>query len=113
MRKRPIIVTTAAMVFGMPPLALALGLSEGGENPGADGRAIIGGVLTWTLLTLVVVPVPHSFLVRERMPTATTTDALLSAVTAEPRHRSRQRSATDRHRSASLPSKPGRDRVDL
>lgn len=63
-RMRPIIMTTAAMVFGMLPLALAL--NEGGEIQAPMGRAIIGGVLTSTLLTLVVVPVLYSYLVRER-----------------------------------------------
>jgi multidrug efflux pump subunit AcrB len=63
-RMRPIIMTTAAMVFGMLPLALAL--NDGGEIQAPMGRAIIGGVITSTLLTLVVVPVLYSYLVRER-----------------------------------------------
>ncbi len=63
-RMRPIIMTTAAMVFGMLPLALAL--NEGGEIQAPMGRAIIGGVITSTLLTLVVVPVLYSYLVRDR-----------------------------------------------
>ncbi len=63
-RMRPIMMTTAAMVFGMLPLALAL--SEGGELQASMGRAIIGGVITSTLLTLVVVPVLYSYLVREK-----------------------------------------------
>jgi multidrug efflux pump subunit AcrB len=63
-RMRPIIMTTAAMVFGMLPLALAL--NDGGELQAPMGRAIIGGVLTSTLLTLVVVPVLYSYLVRWR-----------------------------------------------
>ena len=63
-RMRPIMMTTLAMVFGMLPLALAL--DEGGELQASMGRAIIGGVITSTLLTLVVVPVIYSFLVRER-----------------------------------------------
>ncbi|CAN5795748.1 efflux RND transporter permease subunit [soil metagenome] len=63
-RMRPIMMTTAAMVFGMMPLALAL--SEGGEIQAPMGRAIIGGVITSTLLTLVVVPVIWSYLVREK-----------------------------------------------
>ncbi|MFZ2988058.1 efflux RND transporter permease subunit [Ideonella sp.] len=61
-RMRPIIMTTAAMVFGMLPLALAL--NEGGELQAPMGRAIIGGVITSTLLTLLVVPVIYSYLVR-------------------------------------------------
>ena len=59
-RMRPIIMTTAAMVFGMFPLALAL--DEGGELQAPMGRAIIGGVITSTLLTLVVVPVIYAYI---------------------------------------------------
>ncbi len=63
-RMRPIIMTTMAMVFGMLPLALAL--NDGGEIQAPMGRAIIGGVITSTLLTLVVVPVLYSYLARDR-----------------------------------------------
>jgi hydrophobe/amphiphile efflux-1 (HAE1) family protein len=59
-RLRPILMTTAAMIFGMLPLALGLG--EGSEQQAPMGRAIIGGVITSTLLTLVVVPVIYSYL---------------------------------------------------
>jgi hydrophobe/amphiphile efflux-1 (HAE1) family protein len=59
-RLRPILMTTAAMIFGMLPLALGLG--EGAEQQAPMGRAIIGGVVTSTLLTLVVVPVIYSYL---------------------------------------------------
>ena len=59
-RMRPIMMTTAAMVFGMLPMALAL--DEGGEIQAPMGRAIIGGVITSTLLTLIVVPVLYSYL---------------------------------------------------
>jgi multidrug efflux pump subunit AcrB len=65
-RMRPIIMTTAAMVFGMLPLALAL--NDGGEIQAPMGRAIIGGIITSTLLTLVVVPVLYSYLVRVKKP---------------------------------------------
>jgi hypothetical protein len=50
------------MVFGMLPLALGLGAGSEEESP--MGRAIIGGVLTSTILTLVVVPVIYSYLDR-------------------------------------------------
>jgi multidrug efflux pump subunit AcrB len=63
-RMRPIIMTTMAMVFGMLPLALAF--NDGGEIQAPMGRAIIGGVITSTILTLVVVPVLYSYLVREK-----------------------------------------------
>lgn len=59
-RLRPILMTTAAMIFGMLPLALGLG--EGAEQQAPMGRAIIGGVVTSTLLTLVVVPVAFSYI---------------------------------------------------
>ena len=53
-------MTTAAMIGGMLPLALGIG--EGGETQAPMGRAIIGGVITSTLLTLVVVPVIYTYL---------------------------------------------------
>jgi len=59
-RLRPILMTTAAMIFGMLPLALGLG--ESGETQAPMGRAIIGGVITSTLLTLIVVPVIYTYL---------------------------------------------------
>jgi hypothetical protein len=49
-----------AMIFGMLPLAA--GLSDGGEQNAPMGRAVIGGVITSTLLTLVVVPVLYTYL---------------------------------------------------
>ena len=65
-RMRPIVMTTMAMVFGMLPLALAF--NDGGEIQAPMGRAIIGGVITSTILTLVVVPVLYSYLVRDKQP---------------------------------------------
>jgi hydrophobe/amphiphile efflux-1 (HAE1) family protein len=59
-RLRPILMTTLAMVFGMLPMAIGLG--DGGETQAPMGRAVIGGVLTSTLLTLVVVPVAYTYL---------------------------------------------------
>jgi len=72
-RMRPILMTTAAMVFGMLPLALAL--NDGGEIQAPMGRAIIGGLITSTLLTLVVVPVLYSYLVRDGRRAGSTDDA--------------------------------------
>lgn len=59
-RLRPILMTTSAMVMGMVPLALGLG--EGGEQSAPMAHAVIGGVITSTLLTLVVVPVIFTYL---------------------------------------------------
>jgi HAE1 family hydrophobic/amphiphilic exporter-1 len=59
-RLRPILMTTLAMMFGMLPLALALG--QGAEMRAPMARAVIGGLITSTLLTLLVVPVVYTVL---------------------------------------------------
>ncbi|WP_269532305.1 efflux RND transporter permease subunit [Chitinimonas sp. BJYL2] len=59
-RLRPILMTTFAMIGGMLPLALALG--EGSEQRAPMAHAIIGGVISSTVLTLVVVPVVFTYL---------------------------------------------------
>ena len=59
-RLRPIIMTTVAMIFGMMPLALAIG--SGAEARAPMARAVIGGLITSTLLTLFVVPVMYTYL---------------------------------------------------
>ena len=59
-RLRPIMMTTLAMIFGMLPLALALG--AGAEMRAPMARAVVGGLVTSTFLTLLVVPVMYSFL---------------------------------------------------
>lgn len=59
-RLRPILMTTLAMIFGMMPLALGVG--EGAEQRSPMGQSVIGGVITSSLLTLVVVPVIYTYL---------------------------------------------------
>jgi len=59
-RLRPILMTTFAMIFGMVPVALALG--EGAEFRAPMGQSVIGGLITSTLLTLFIVPVVYSIL---------------------------------------------------
>ncbi|MCX6543155.1 MAG: efflux RND transporter permease subunit [Acidobacteria bacterium] len=59
-RLRPILMTTLAMIFGMLPLFFALG--EGAEFRAPMARAVVGGLITSTLLTLIVVPVVYSIL---------------------------------------------------
>jgi HAE1 family hydrophobic/amphiphilic exporter-1 len=59
-RLRPILMTSLAMIFGMLPLAFALG--SGAEMRAPMARAVIGGLLTSTVLTLLVVPVMHTLL---------------------------------------------------
>lgn len=58
-RLRPIMMTTLAMIAGMLPIALALG--EGGGFRAPMARAVIGGLITSTMLTLIVVPVAYSY----------------------------------------------------
>ena len=60
LRLRPIVMTTLAMIFGMLPTALALG--AGAEFRAPMAHAVIGGLITSTLLTLVVVPVVYTYL---------------------------------------------------
>jgi multidrug efflux pump subunit AcrB len=59
-RLRPILMTTLAMIFGMLPMAIGFG--HGGEMLAPMGRAVIGGVITSTVLTLLVVPVLYTYL---------------------------------------------------
>ncbi|GAM09878.1 nodulation protein NolG [Geobacter sp. OR-1] len=59
-RLRPIVMTTLAMIFGMMPLFLGIG--AGGEGRAPMARAVVGGLLTSTLLTLLVVPVMYTYM---------------------------------------------------
>ncbi len=61
-RLRPIVMTTLAMIFGMLPLALSTGESAEVRKPMA--YAIIGGMTTSTLLTLVIVPVIYVYILK-------------------------------------------------
>ena len=67
-RLRPIVMTTATMVFGMMPLALALG--AGSEMRQGMAIVVIGGLISSTLLTLVLIPVIYTYVdaLRERIP---------------------------------------------
>jgi len=66
-RLRPVLMTALAMILGMIPMALAMG--EAGSQNAPLGRAVIGGLLMATLVTLFVVPVVYS-LFRKKPPTA-------------------------------------------
>jgi len=59
-RLRPILMTTLAMIFGMLPLAFEIG--SGAEARAPMARAVIGGLITSTILTLLVVPVVYTYL---------------------------------------------------
>jgi multidrug efflux pump subunit AcrB len=59
-RLRPVLMTALAMIIGMLPMALAMG--EAGEQNAPLGRAVIGGLLMATVVTLYVVPVIYTLL---------------------------------------------------
>jgi multidrug efflux pump subunit AcrB len=71
-RLRPVLMTAAAMVIGMLPMALSLG--EGGEQNAPLGRAVIGGLVVATLATLFFVPVVFSLLHRATVPARAPSD---------------------------------------
>jgi len=64
LRLRPILMTTAAMVLGALPLAIATG--AGAESRNQIGLVIVGGLLLGTFLTLFVVPTAYMLLARDR-----------------------------------------------
>jgi len=66
LRLRPILMTTAAMILGAVPLALATG--AGAESRQQIGWVIVGGLLLGTLLTLFVIPTAYTLLARSRRP---------------------------------------------
>jgi len=78
-RLRPVLMTALAMILGMIPMALGFG--EGGEQNAPLARAVIGGLLVATVVTLFVVPVVYSLLRRER-PAAGRLDEAFAAETA-------------------------------
>ena len=62
-RLRPIIMTALAMILGMLPMALSLG--SGSEQNAPLGRAVIGGLIAATMMTLFVVPAVYSIFGRD------------------------------------------------
>ena len=88
-RLRPILMTTTAMIFGMLPLFFAIG--EGAEFRAPMARAVVGGLITSTLLTLIVVPVVYSifdditaWLFRNRRAEAAATAVVVVALVMSP-----------------------------
>jgi multidrug efflux pump subunit AcrB len=82
-RLRPVLMTALAMIIGMLPAALALG--EGGEQNAPLGRAVIGGLLIATLVTLFIVPIVYSLL-RKGVPTKHLLDEKLAREEGEVHH---------------------------
>lgn len=64
-RLRPILMTSFALIAGMVPLAI--GLNEASKQRTSMGIAVIGGLVSSTLLTLVVIPAAYSYIERFRM----------------------------------------------
>ena len=81
LRLRPILMTTAAMVLGAIPLALADG--AGAESRQQIGWVIVGGMTLGTILTLFVVPMAYSFLGRRHAASPETHEVALAAEPAE------------------------------
>jgi multidrug efflux pump subunit AcrB len=71
-RMRPVLMTSAAMIAGMVPMALGLG--EGAEATAPLGRAVIGGLAAATLATLVVLPSVYSLVQRSTGPMSPSLD---------------------------------------
>jgi HAE1 family hydrophobic/amphiphilic exporter-1 len=69
-RLRPIIMTTLTTCLGLLPLALGLG--EGGETQAPMARVVMGGLLSSTLITLVLIPVVYSYFNQKRKSKDTT-----------------------------------------
>jgi len=59
-RLRPVLMTAAAMIFGMVPMAI--GASEGGSQASPLGRAVIGGLIVSTFATLTILPSIYAIL---------------------------------------------------
>jgi HAE1 family hydrophobic/amphiphilic exporter-1 len=62
-RLRPILMTTLTTILGLLPLALGIG--EGSDAQAPLARAVVGGLATSTLITLVLIPVVYSLFHRD------------------------------------------------
>jgi multidrug efflux pump subunit AcrB len=67
-RLRAILMTAAAMIFGMLPMAIGFG--EGGSQSAPLGRAVIGGLLLSTFATLTILPSIYAILQGKASPTS-------------------------------------------
>jgi multidrug efflux pump subunit AcrB len=81
-RLRPVLMTALAMLFGMLPMALALG--EAGQQNAPLGRAVIGGILVSTFATLVVIPCAYATW-RHKRPTTGEHDRVVAEAEEGPR----------------------------
>src|SRR4029450_5284735 len=65
-RMRPVLMTSAAMIAGMIPMALAIG--EGAEATAPLGRSVIGGLAAATMATLIVLPSVYALVQQSASP---------------------------------------------
>lgn len=81
-RFRPIIMTTLTTVLGMLPVAVGAG--EGGELQAPMARVVVGGLLSGTLITLVVIPLLLRSTMKAGQPQEHTTNTQLTTISAQP-----------------------------
>jgi multidrug efflux pump subunit AcrB len=79
-RLRAVLMTAAAMIFGMVPMAIGFG--EGGSQSAPLGRAVIGGLIASTFTTLTVLPSIYAILQRN----ASTTSPSMNPMDPESRY---------------------------
>ena len=106
-RLRPILMTTFALIAGMVPVAIGAG--EGADFRRRSGAAVIGGVLTSTVLTLLVIPTVYEILTEWRDWLGARVFKSRPATVASRRHRAaRARPGTLTGRTGSLCDRPGK-----
>lgn len=81
-RLRPILMTALSTILGLVPLAMGWG--DGGEAQAPMARAVVGGLLTSTVITLLVVPVVYSLMESKRETTGATSKRLQAVKTEAP-----------------------------
>jgi multidrug efflux pump subunit AcrB len=79
-RLRAVLMTAAAMIFGMAPMAIGFG--EGGSQAAPLGRAVIGGLIVSTFTTLTILPSIYAILQRN----ASTSSPSLNPMDPESRY---------------------------
>jgi hydrophobic/amphiphilic exporter-1 (mainly G- bacteria), HAE1 family len=80
-RLRPILMTATTTILAMTPLAIGIG--EGGEAQAPMARAIIGGLISSNLITLIVVPTVYAVFERKKMKSET--HAVMESAEQKPR----------------------------
>ena len=100
-RLRPVLMTALAMILGMLPMSLALG-AGGGENAPL-GRAVIGGLIAATFMTLLVIPIVYSFVGGTRVSKLQRDAQMRRTLDAD---RSRERSADVNSMAERIATKP-------